>query len=245
MAHSKINELIFRSIVMSLKEALVVVTLLGGVLAGPGPALAQSLDVKKPAPLQSGINVGTCDAFVGPHYWYFYAEPGSFSGTVTRRNSPGETIRANLGAGIAFAPKLQYSVVTSSDKADLTHFSGSVKNKDKVVVMIDPGRPGLVRSACNYEIQVSGAVSFGEVSTAPPISGTYEAMINDYGLTKFKDDGSLACANGMVGRWTLFDKDTATYVVNLNGSQMSLKLVPGRGLVDAANTDMVTFKQMH
>jgi hypothetical protein len=229
---------------MSLKSGFVV-ALVSGLIAASTPAFAQSLNIKSPAPLQSGINVGTCDSFVGPHFWYFYAEPGSFSGVVTRRNSPGDTPRAKLGAGIAFAPKLQFSVVTAVDKGDLTNFSGSVKSKDKVVVMIDPGRAGLVRSACNYEIQVSGAVSFGAVSTAPPISGTYTSMINDYGLTKFKDDGSVVCASGVTGRWTLFDKDTATYVVDLAGAHMSLKLVPGRGLVDATNTDIITFKLMH
>jgi hypothetical protein len=120
-----------------------------------------------------------------------------------------------------------------------------VKSRDKVVMMIDPGRASLVRSACNYEIQVSGAVSFGAVSSAPAISGTYMAMINDYGLTKFKDDGTLVCDSGVQGKWTLFDKDTSTYVVDLAGAHMSLKLVQGRGLVDASNTDMVSFKQMH
>ena len=209
------------------------------------PTLAQSLDVKKPAPLQSGNNTGTADCFVGAHYWYFIAEPGSFSGTITRLGSPGDAARARLAAGVAFAPKLPGSVLASADKGELTNFNGSVKTRDRVVVMIDPGPAGLTRAACNYELHVSGNVSFDQESSKPGIVGTYMAMNSDYGLTKFLEDGSVICASGLKGKWSLFDADTKAYVVNIGDAHLSLKLVPGRGLVDALNTDIVDFKQMH
>lgn len=230
----------FEELSIMLRKVLVI-SLLGALIASSLPVVAQSLDVKKPAPLQAGINTATVDSMVGPHYWYFYADPGSFSGSLNRLGSPGDVIRAKLGLGVAFAPKLQFSVVSSKDKGDRTNFNGSVKKRDKVIVMVDPGRPGLVRSACNYELQVSGNVSFGDVASAPTIVGTYMAMLNNYGLTKFNEDGTVITALGTKGKWTLFDKDTQTYVVDLDKNRYSLKFISGRGLVDAAQNGLIVF----
>jgi hypothetical protein len=228
---------------MSLKSALVFqlpALLLGATM----PVFAQSIDPKHPAPLQAGMNTASCDSNVGAHYWYFFAEPGSFSGAIARRDATGPGVRANLGSGIAFAPKLQYSVLTHKDVGGVTNFSGSVKSRDKVVIMIDPGAPGLLRATCSYEVHVSGNVSFGDLP-ANPIVGTYMSnMGNSWGLTKFKDDGTLVTSSGLSGKWSLFDKDTLTYTVDLDNQHLNSKLAPGRGLVDANNTDSIMFKIM-
>jgi hypothetical protein len=39
-------------------------------------AAGLSLKSQDPAPLQSGVNSGIVDNFVGPHYWYFVGGPG-------------------------------------------------------------------------------------------------------------------------------------------------------------------------
>jgi hypothetical protein len=209
------------------------------------PVFAQSLNVKKPAPLQSGPNSGTVDNTVGAHYWYFYAEPGSFSGTITRLSGPGESVRANISAGIAYAPKVPGNTLVSKDNGDKTNFSGTVKTRSKVILMLDPGGAGLVRAACNYNIVVTGNVAYGEPSSLPEIAGTYESMTNGLGLTKFLPDGTLITATGIKGTWTLFDADTKTYLVKVNDDSFNLKLIPAQGLVDANNTAIVSFKMLH
>ena len=47
-------------------------------------ASAQSLNNKAPAPLQEGANQASVDSLIGPHYWYFFAEPGHFQLTFSK-----------------------------------------------------------------------------------------------------------------------------------------------------------------
>jgi hypothetical protein len=208
------------------------------------PASAQSLDLKKPAPLEAGLNSGTADSMVGAHYWFFYAEPGSFSGTVTKLDSPGDAARAQLSAGISYAPKLPENTLVSKDSKDKTNFSGTVKTRSKVILKVDPGPAGLTRSACNYNVVVNGNVSFGQATSTPEIVGTYMGP-GDLNLTKFNPDGTFIAQTGIKGKWTLFDADTKTYAVDYNKSSLSLKLVPARGLTDAQNADVIIFKLLH
>lgn len=210
-----------------------------------GSALGQSLDVRNPAPLQSGVNEATVEDFVGPHYWYFTAERGSFSGTVKRMGSPGESIRAQISARVSYTTKQKDATLKSSVKGDVTTFSGTTKMTNRVSLVVDPGRAGLVRSACVYQVNVSGNVSFGQPSNKPEIVGTYMSMLDGYGLTKFNEDGTVICANGTKGKWTLFDAASKTYVVDLNNDHLSTKLVPARGLMDAAHVDIPFFKCEH
>jgi hypothetical protein len=225
-------------------EKIVALCLVAGSLLLVGPAFAQSLDIKKPAPLQSGINSGTADAMVGAHYWYFYADPGSFIGNVVRTNAPGYSVPSPLGLGVAFAPKLQGSVVSSVDKGDTTNFSGSAKQRSRVLIVLNPGPAGLTRAARNYQLQVSGNVSFDGVSSKPPICGTYMGN-GDYGMTKFLEDGSIVCSTGLKGKWTLFDADTKTYVVDIEKNRLNLKVIPGRGLSGADDVNVLTFTLLH
>jgi hypothetical protein len=209
------------------------------------PTFAQSLEIKKPAPLQPSINTGSCDDMTGPHYWYFIAEPGSFSGTVTRTGPVGDYIEAKLGAGIAYAPSTPGATkILTSDKGKVTNFSGSVKQRTKVMVMIDPGRAGLVRAAENYTISVGGNVAFGEASNLPEICHTYECMTYGLGLTKFNPDGTITCSKGGPGKWQLFDADTKTYILTVpNQPQIQVKYVPAYGFVDAGG-GVQAFKQL-
>ena len=80
----------------------------------------------------------------------------------------------------------------------------------------------------------SGNVSMGSARDAgPPIVGLYATMYNNpLGAVKFKADGSIEAANGEQGTWKLFDPDSGTYTVIIHGQRMSLKLDPGRGLID-------------
>jgi hypothetical protein len=111
-----------------------------------------------------------------------------------------------------------------------------------VVITIDPGPSGLVRAACNYELHAAGNVNFAAVASGDPVVGTYMSMRNDYGGTKFLADGTIVCASGAKGTWTLFDKNSQTYNLVIGNDRTTVQLVPARGLVDAASTDLVIFR---
>ena len=62
---------------------------------------AQSVDKKAFAPLQQGANSGKVDSMIGPHYWYFYAEPGAFQ------------VAFRQGSALGFAASGHATVVVS------------------------------------------------------------------------------------------------------------------------------------
>jgi hypothetical protein len=46
-----------------------------------------------------------------------------------------------------------------------------------------------------------------------------------------------------MGRWKLFDAGSHMYTVQYANTRMSLKLIPGRGLVDARDTSSIVFQR--
>ena len=62
---------------------------------------AQSVDKKAFAPLQQGANSGKVDSMIGPHYCYFYAEPGAFQ------------VAFRQGSALGFAASGHATVVVS------------------------------------------------------------------------------------------------------------------------------------
>jgi hypothetical protein len=203
---------------------------------------SQSLHVEVPAPMRAGNNQAAVDSFVGSHYWFFYAEPGSFhlrfSGGETQE---GFTIGGRAVAGAAFGPKTPGATLKWQESASGTTFEGSVKQRTRVVVEVDPRKSPLVRQTTNYILTASGNVSFatlGKSSGATPIVGTYMAKLNDFGAVKFRADGSVVASNGAHGTWTLFDADSGIYSVVLSGTRLTLTLAPGRGLIDSGNRNL-------
>jgi hypothetical protein len=103
----------------------------------------------------------------------------------------------------------------------------------------------LVRASGQYELEVTGAVAYGQKSSIDPIIGTYTQMsgyTTNLGACKFLPDGTIVTANGPGGNWKLFDEGTKTYVINIDGQERhSLQFVAGRGLCDA---DIIYFQQL-
>jgi len=214
---------------------------------------AQSLRVDSPGPLKAGINVSQTDNFTGTHYWYFYAGPGPVA--VHCEFKGGGVLGASLNSRLTFT--LSDSAQTwhvsktlvsgSTADASQTTFHGNLKKRTKVIVTVAPVAGGLVRMGGEYSISVSGAVAYGQEKTGDPIVGTYMqtmGMTENIGLTKFKPDGTVVAANGFTGTWKLFDANTHTYAVVINGERLSVIYMPGRGLVSGDDPSTIFFKAL-
>jgi hypothetical protein len=214
---------------------------------------AQSLSINSPAPLKAGVNESQTDNFTGTHYWYFYGGPGKVS--VHCEFKGAGLLGASMAAPLTFTLSdaaqtwhISKKLVSGStaDQAQTT-FPGTLKKRTKIIVTVAPIAGGLVRTGGQYDISVSGAVAYGEDKAGDPIVQTFmqeSGMTSNYGATKFKADGSVLASTGATGTWKLFDADTHTYVVVLDGQRLSLIYMPGRGLVSADDPNNVVFKAL-
>jgi hypothetical protein len=66
---------------------------------------------------------------------------------------------------------------------------------------------------------------------------------NESTAVKFKPDGTLEFASGTLGTWKLFDEDTNIYTITFLSNRLSLKLIPGRGLVQTNDPSSIVFKR--
>lgn len=222
------------------------------LLSLPGGAGAQSLDSKHPTPLVAGENTGTVDSMVGPQYWSFHTRTGSASIVVRFAamglfgNASASTIQVVLhdSTGKQFAAES----VTSTGKPVEVSWPGKFPKPSTVILEIRPMGSSLVRTGGDYSVQVNGAVAFSNAKPPGPerIAGTYSLMVCpptlDCQATRFFPDGSVKTADGTTGTWTSFDPQALIYTVKIGSNQWSLKLIPGRGLVDTANTSGIIFQ---
>lgn len=202
---------------------------------------AQSLKADAPTPLKPGINRGLVDALVGPHYWTYTAQPGASKVHVTfsAMGIYGTAPRTTVTFTMSDAANTWHTskVLTSRGTPVDTTFEGAPKTTSKIIVSVVPPTNALVRVGGNYEIEVTGAVSFDQTgTTASPIVGMYKQLsgyTKPLGHCKFTADGKVVTTNGASGDWKLFDENAQIYVVNIDGEERhSLKYVPGRGLLD-------------
>jgi hypothetical protein len=68
---------------------------------------------------------------------------------------------------------------------------------------------------------------------------------NEDSAPKFEPNGRLEFASGTVGQWKLFDAESHLYTVTFSQTRLSLKLIPGRGLVDAHDRTAIVFQRTH
>ncbi len=218
-------------------------------------ASAQSLDVKKPAPMQPGDNAGTVDNFTGSNFFYFYAGPGPLTVRAAFRSTGilGVAMRSSVtvfvdGVSNGHRTWAQHMVLSSLQNAVQQPLTITLKKATKVILCVVPPSGGLVRSGGDYAVSVTGAgVRFDKPLTDTDlVVGTYSPRIihdNEDGAVKFLPNGTLMFASGTTGTWKLFDADTHLFTVTFANTRLSLKLVPGRGLVDAADTTTVVFQR--
>jgi hypothetical protein len=222
------------------------------LLSLPSGAVAQSLDSKHPTPLVAGENTGTVDSMVGPQFWSFQTRTGSASIVVRFAamglfgNASASTIQVVLhdSTGKQFAAES----VTSTGKPVEVAWPGTFPKPATVILEIRPAMSSLIRTGGDYSVQVTGAVAFSNAKPPGPerIAGTYSLMVCpptlDCQAVRFFPNGTVKTADGTTGTWTSFDPQALIYTVKIGSNQWSLKLVPGRGLVDAANTSGIIFQ---
>jgi hypothetical protein len=222
----------------------------GSVLMLAGTALAQSLDPHEPAPLQSGPNSGTVDNFGGANYFYFWAGPGESTITATYRNvnTWAQQQATNLTVELYDEHRTWVSraTISSLKESSQRRLVGTLQKETKLILAVIPPSGGLLRTGGDYEMTATGVVRFDKPPTATElVVGTYTPLMvydNENTAVKLKPDGTLEFASGTLGTWKVFSADDRIYTVSFLSNRLSLKLIPGRGLVEAGNPTSIVFK---
>ena len=222
------------------------------VVAG---ASAQSLKPENPYPMNAGINKGTSDSLVGTQYWYFYATPGNSRLTV-RLKTPTTLYGAQINTVVTITLtdekrtwRNTKTVTQKQNASEATFTADKVKTKMKIIVSVAPPNQNLIRMGGDYEIEATGDVAFGEVtSPADPIIRTYDPKTmhysDAYGATKFLADGTVETANGFSGTWKVFDQENRIYTVMIGNIRYSLQYIPGYGLVRPGEPNTIEFQEL-
>ena len=218
------------------------------MLGGAG-VRCQSVDKNAPAPLQAGQNNGQVDSLIGKQYWYLWVGPGPFQVNVSQGSVQG------FGSGQAsyqcgFVPPVPGAKVVQRTDANGVAFVGTAPQRAKLEIGIVPPNSTLVRATVPYTVTASGNVTYdAAVSPAMAIVGMYDSFLaqvsgrEPLGATRFNGDGTVEAASGVTGTWKLFDQRSSTFVVMIAGQRLSLRLDPGRGLIDRSG--LVTFARAH
>jgi len=201
--------------------------------------------------MKAGINRATSDSLVGTQYWYFYAAPGSSRLTV-RLKTPTTLYGAQLNTVIAVTLtdanhtwRNTKTVTTRPNQTEATFSADNVKRPMKIIVSVAPPNQDLIRMGGDYEIEATGAVSFGEAgAAAEPIVRTFQSMVNGYGATKFLADGTVVASDGSRGTWTAFDPDNRIYNVEIGKFRWSVQYLPGFGLVKPEDPGSIVFQEL-
>jgi hypothetical protein len=192
-----------------------------------------------PAALQAGANSGSADSLVGPQVWYFQAAPGPFvvhiDATGTSQDSA--PVGGAFAVRVAFSPNVKGDRFRSTPSGSGLIVNGTVTRPTRVLITIVPPNSPLVRVARNYTIEATGNIAFGSGSSADPVVGPYISK-RGYGATRFNANGTIVTADGQQGRWVVFDPKLRIYTVTIGTDRMTVKLVPGRGLIDASNENL-------
>jgi len=104
-----------------------------------------------------------------------------------------------------------------------------------------------VRAGGDYELEATGVVNFDpQPNAADLIVGLYTPMSiyeNEDTAVKFSPDGSLEFASGTQGKWKLFDAGERIFTISFRSTRLSLKLLPGRGLVQTNDPSSIVFQR--
>jgi hypothetical protein len=214
---------------------------------------AQSLDPRQPAPMQPGTNIGTVDNFVGANYFYLTGGPGKVTITVKYRSMSllGNAQKSALNIELSDDKHswTERRTISSTTQSNSTVMVGDLKTATKLILSVHPPSGGLVRMGGEYEVEATGAAKFDPpLSDTALVVGTYTPMSiheDEDSACKFSADGSLEFASGTRGKWKLFDASSHLYTVTFKQTRLSLKLIPGRGLVDTHDPTIIVFQRTH
>jgi len=228
-------------------------TVLIHMLTLVSPIFSQSLSQRTPTPLAAGENHGTLDNMVGPQFWVFkYLKgPGKVTINFTSMGLFGN--RQNTTIEVVFLEPngkvIDTKSLTSHGTAAQLELPANFVHPGTMVVELRPTGMALVRAGGDYSIVLSGpAIDLAGVKAAGPeqVVGTYSMMTCppdfDCQAVRFQANGTVMTADGHTGTWKIFDPDALIYTVVIGRDRWSLKLVPGRGLVNTDDTSIVAFQ---
>ena len=227
-----------------IKRAFALFAMLATVQLFTGsPAGAQGIPATS---LAAGPNNGSSDSFVGPHDWLLSAGPGRFAITLTVVSTSQDSapMSGQPTVRLICSPACDKNRVQFDGSRTGLAITGSLARRTKLVVRVIPPQSALVRIARNYTLEATGAVAFNAASSIDPIVGTYIGKTNVTGAVRFLPNGSIITADGQQGRWVAFDPALHIYTIVVGTNRWSLKVVPGRGLVEPSN-DVVLFETAH
>jgi hypothetical protein len=229
-------------------------------LAAGSQASAQSLDVRHPTPLRPGENHGTIDNQTGAQYWALHYQPGQILIAVrfTSMGIFGNPMAATVNV-VVLDPEgkvVGHQQLTSSGQPAQLQWPGKFDKSGVWLIEIQPMGSNIVRNGGDYTIAVSGPAivaggamgGAGGGPSANDIVGTYAVMScpPDFqcdGLAiRFAPGGGVVTTDGHQGHWTLFDPEARIYSVVIGSDRWTLKLVPGRGLMDTHDQSIVIFQ---
>ena len=226
-------------------------------LALSSPGLAQSLDSRNPTPLRPGDNKGQIDNQTGAQFWAFHYRPGAGDIRVSFVSmglfGAPMACTVNVVLHTADGKIIGHQQLTSTGQPAQLDWPGKFDHAGEGIIEIQPMSSNIVRNGGDYVINVSGSgVVYGPAGPpdAAEVAGTYAVMVcpPDFqcdGLAiRFALDGGVVTTDGHSGRWTLFDPDARIYSVVIGADRWTLKLVPGRGLVDTHDQSVVVFQSV-
>jgi hypothetical protein len=206
------------------------------------PAAAQSAAM----PLQAGENAGSSDSLIGPQTYFFQATPGHFTVQILQvagTSTDSVALNGNISVQAGFGTPGHGNLLSLQQIHGGLLIHGTAARPGRVNITIVPVASPLVRVVRNYVVTASGSVAFAGPG-ADPIIGTYISLRNNYGATKFNKNGTIVTSSGQPGMWTVFDPALRIYNVQIGDDRISLKLVSGRGLVDAGSS-VIVFQFAH
>jgi hypothetical protein len=230
-----------------------------GALLIATPCLAQSLDIHSATALRPGDNHGTIDNQTGAQFWalHYGAGAGKIQVSFTSMGIFGNPMKCTVGV-VVMTPDgkiLARQQLTSVGQPAQLSWPGNFAHAGVWIIEIQPMASNIVRNGGDYVINVSGpAIAGGGPAAAPnpaEVVGTYAVMVCppdfqcDSGLAiRFAPDGGVVTTDGHSGHWTLFDPDARVYTVVVGRDHWTLKLVPGRGLMDTHDQSIVVFQSV-
>ncbi len=163
-------------------------------IASPSQARSQSHDPKHPTPLAAGVNKGNVDSMTGPHYYYFYGEPGriDFRMAFHEMGLFGNPLRQTLTfdfsdeTGKVF---FHQPVVSQGNLGEVSNH-GTFDKRTRVVVAIT-AQQAINRMGGYYEFQVTGNASFdGKAGNSASVKPA------DTSLTTTQKNGPVSLSSG-------------------------------------------------
>jgi len=137
--------------------------------------------------------------------------------------------------------------ISSVKQSSSTTLVGNLKTPTKLILSVIPPNGGLVRAGGDYTVNATGAVKFDPPLTHAVDCGHLHAYVRTRQRRQCRQvfaDGTLSLPAAPRGSGSS-STPAATSTRQLRQTRLSLKLIPGRGLVDPHDPTAIVFQRTH